>query len=126
MYPFSGTETSCPSVMNSGVSGTMGQSTWKLTAWNCRGLLDSLPYIGALLDDSSSIIILAEHWLWPYKLMKLAEINERYEAIGKADKWLTEDADSTKDYGRIGMLLPKCVGAIPICYINSDRVRGIN
>ena len=38
--------------------------------WNCRGLKGSVPYIQSL----PSVLVLVEHWLWPYDLDKLKTI----------------------------------------------------
>ena len=38
----------------------------KLTTWNCRGLTSGEPYIHELDNKGSDIIVITEHWLWPY------------------------------------------------------------
>ena len=66
-------------------SRCLNKSSIMVTSWNCRELSNSFPYIGALIDGGLSILVLSEHWLWPYELEKLSEINDEYEALGKAD-----------------------------------------
>ena len=107
------------------MSRCLGQLSLKVTSWNCRGLSNSLPYIGALINGGSSILVLSEHWLWPYKLEELSEINNEFEALGKADKRLTEVADGGRGCGGIGILWRKNIGATAISGISSDRICGI-
>jgi len=75
------------------VSGAGSPKRFKATCWNCRGLSTSMPYLNTLMDDGSKILVLSEHWLWPYDLHRLNDINEGYNAIGKADGRLTEERD---------------------------------
>ena len=56
-----------------------------ISCWNCRGLWSSVPYIESLLGEGVKGLVLAEHWLWPFELNKLSEINDNFEAVGKAD-----------------------------------------
>ena len=39
------------------------------------------------------MLVLSEHWLWAFKLGKLEQISGEYEATGKADGRLTEEAE---------------------------------
>ena len=41
--------------------------TINIAAWNCRGLSQGLPYIEHLADGHD-VIIISEHWLWPFEL----------------------------------------------------------
>ena len=43
-------------------------TTLKITSLNCRGLSNSIQYLGELIDDGSDVIVLSEHWLWPFDL----------------------------------------------------------
>ncbi len=71
-----------------------------MTSWNCRGLLavyhTSKHYIMA---EGSKILVLSEHWLWPYGLSKLNQINAEYDAVGKADNRLSEVAEGLVEWG---------------------------
>ena len=40
----------------------------KITCWNFRGLRNSIPYLNALIEDALKVIILSQHWLWPFEL----------------------------------------------------------
>ena len=77
----------------------ISQSGIQLSCWNCRGLSTSLPYLKSLLEEGSKIVVLSEHWLCPYELHKLSEIDEEYEAIGKSDSRLTEEREGRRGCG---------------------------
>lgn len=49
-----------------------------LTTWNCRGLSNALPYLNHLTDEGSDIIVVSEHWLWPFNLNQLQDIPPHY------------------------------------------------
>ena len=70
-------------------------------------------------------MVLSEHWLWPYELHKLSEIDEEYEAVGKSDSRLTEEREGGRGCGGIGILWHQSIAATPISGINSDRMVGI-
>lgn len=84
-----------------------------------------MPYLNTLMDDGSKILVLSEHWLWPYDLHRLNDINVGYNAIGKADGRLTEERDGGRGCGGIGLLWHKSIEATPISGISSDRICGI-
>ena len=97
----------------------------KMSCWNCRGLSSRLPYINSLFEDGTRILVLSEHWLWPYELHKLNEINQMYEAVGKSDSRLTEEKDGGRGCGGIGLLWHKNIAATPISGISSDWICGV-
>jgi len=107
------------------VSGAGSPKSFKATCWNCRGLSTSMPYLNTLMDDGSKILVLSEHWLWPYDLYRLNDINEGYNAISKADNRLNEERDGGRGCGGIGLLWHKSIEATPISGISSDRICGI-
>ena len=39
-----------------------------VTCWNCRGLSNSHPSLEALMERGSKVLVLSEHWLWPFEL----------------------------------------------------------
>lgn len=73
-----------------------------------------MPYIKALIESGSGILVLSEHWLWPYQLEMLSDISGEYEALGKADR--TQMVVGDQELG---------IGATPISGIGSDRICGI-
>ncbi len=52
------------------------EKSLRVAAWNCRGLSESVPYIESLLLDDLGVLVLSEHWLWPFELERLNEVND--------------------------------------------------
>ena len=52
--------------------------------------------------------------MWPYELNELDVISDVFEATGKADAWLSEDADGGRGYGGVGMLWHRSLRASPM------------
>ena len=48
-----------------------------------------------LIGEGVKVLVLAEDWLWPFELNKLSEINDNFEALGKADVTLSESAQGS-------------------------------
>ena len=71
------------------------------------------------------MLVLSEHWLWPFELGKLEQISGEYEATEKADGRLTEEAEGGRGFGGIGILWHKSIGATPDGGIFSDQICGI-
>ena len=59
-----------------------------IAAWNCRGLATGLPYV-EFLADLHDIVVLSEHWLWPFELSKLCEAYPNTCGHAVADSHLT-------------------------------------
>ena len=77
------------------------------------------------MDRGSNILVLSEHWLWPYELHKLGEIHDDFEAFGNADSRLTEKADSKRGFGGVGILWHRSIGATVISGCQLERICGI-
>lgn len=58
-------------------------------SWNCRGISNGAPYVQHMAEEGAHIIVLCEHWLWPYQLHKLETMHPNYLATGVADKRLS-------------------------------------
>ena len=102
------------------------QSVMKVTCWNCRGLSNSIPYLNHLMESGSDIMVLSEHWLWPYELHKLNEIHPDYEGLGRADARLTDSSGiAHRGCGGVGMVSKKSLDVTPMTDIESDRICGI-
>ena len=54
---------------------TSACSQLKVSAWNWRGLDKGEPYLHHLAQDHSDIIVVSEHWLWPYDIQRLESIH---------------------------------------------------
>ena len=107
------------------VSQTRVDSSLSVICWNCRGFASSVPYIHSLIGNKPSILVVSEHWLWPYELDKLSNISDNYEATGKADSRLTEVSEGGRGCGGIGIIWHRSIGAVPVCDISSDRICAI-
>ena len=102
------------------------QQSLTITCWNCRGLSTGIPYLNHILDSGSDIVVLSEHWLWPYELHKLSEIHPGYQGMGVADSRLTETSDNLqRGCGGVGMVWKKSLDVTPMMDIQSDRICGI-
>ena len=78
------------------------------------------------MNTGSDVVVLFEHWLWPYELHKVHELNSSYQGLGKADSRLSETADElSRGCGGVGILWTKSFDVIPISDIQSDRIGGI-
>ena len=97
-------------------------NTKSILSWNSRGLTSSVPYIQSLLCEKPSVLVLSEHWLWPYELTRLNDTFDDKEATGEADSRLTESSNGGRGVGGIAILWHKTIGAIPVSDITSDRI----
>ena len=97
-----------------------------ITAWNCRGLATACPYLHKLFECDSDIVILSEHWLWPFDLYKLESLHPSFFGFGCADRRLTDIThDRSRGYGGVGVLWRKSLDVFPISDIVFDRICGI-
>ena len=76
----------------------------KITSWNCRGVCNAQPYLEQLKNNGHDIIMIAEHWLWPYELARLDSVLEGYQGTGVCDHRLTEDATYPRGFGGVAIL----------------------
>ena len=60
------------------------------------------------------IIMLAEHWLWPYELAHLNSILEVYHGKGCKDNWLTERATYPCGFGAVAILWKDSLQVAPV------------
>ena len=105
---------------------SQSQGSVKVSAWNCRGLATATPYLHRLLEGGSDIVILSEHWLWPFDLYKLDELHPSFSGFGRADSRLSETAhDKSRGCGGVGILWKKSLDVFPISAVDSDRICGI-
>ena len=89
--------------------------------WNCRGLSNGIPYIEHLAS-SHDIIIVNEHWLWPFELHKLNDIHPNMTGLAIADKRLNPEGNLVRGCDGIGILWNKHLDAMPVSGIESDRI----
>ena len=97
-----------------------------ITSWNCRGLSSGQPYIQQLIKGGSDVIVLSEHWLWPFDIHRLEEVHPDYHGLGKADPRLSDKSDSnSRGFGGVGVIWHKSLDVVPISNISSERICGI-
>ena len=89
-----------------------------ITKWNCRGLANAVPYIDHLIETGSDVITITEHWLWPFHLNRLEEINPLYTGVGFSSAKLNESSDLC---GGVGIIWKKILPIVPVTQIVSDR-----
>ena len=88
--------------------------------WNCHGPSQAIPYT-QLLAEKSDIIILTEHWLWPYELSKLDSVITGYTGLGVSDGRLNEECSLRRGCGGVGFLWKQQLPVIVVS-IGSDRI----
>ena len=96
-----------------------------ISSWNARGLKNSVPYM-QVLSNTSDIILIQEHWLWPFELHSLSSILSGFTAHGLCDRRLNETFELLRGCGGIAILWKKSIAAHPIhLNIDNDRICGI-
>ena len=100
-------------------------SSLSIATWNCRGLNNSIPYIRELLLSGIDIIVLQEHWLWPFQHDQLASINSSYSFCAVSDNRLNSDSDLRRGCGGVSILWKKDLNVTLLPHINSDRICAI-
>ena len=74
--------TSQPSTTNSSSLPSQKLSdSIQIATWNCRGLHNSIPYIKHLISTGVDILVLQEHWLWPFELSELDSIDSNFYSM---------------------------------------------
>ena len=95
-----------------------------ICSWNCRGLHNSLPYIESLVSSNVDIIILQEHWLWPFQLHQLQSVCASYSYTAVCDERLNSSSDLRRGCGGVAILWKKNLNAVP-SQLESDGVCSI-
>ena len=93
----------------------------KITSWNCRGLSNSTPYLNNLISNGSDIIVISEHWLWPFELHRLNEIHSDFIGHGQADASLTSSSDG-RGLGGVGIIWRRDLNVSVVHASTSDRI----
>ena len=96
-----------------------------ISCWNYRGLSTAIPYVEKLLSGGMGVLVISEHWLWPYELNKLNNVSSEFCATGKSDSRLCPESDYKRGCGGIGIVWHKSIGANPVENIASDRICAI-
>ena len=96
------------------------QTSLRVCTWNCHGLMQALPYIQELAEEHD-VIILSEHWLWPYELHKLDEIHPDFASFGTSDQRLNAECTLTRGCGGVAVFWRKNLSLSPV-HLDSDRI----
>lgn len=91
-----------------------------VTTWNCRGLSSAVTYLQTLAD-TSDIITISEHWLWPFELHILDSILPGYSSHGCSDKRLSDSSSISRGCGGVAILWKSSLSVTPISALHSDR-----
>ena len=78
--------------------------TIQIATWNCRGLHNSFPYIKHLISKGTDILILQEHWLWPFELDQLESIDPNYTYTCVCDNRLSPTSTLRRGCGGCAIL----------------------
>ena len=97
----------------------------QIATWNCRGLNNSIPYIRHLFSRGVDILVLQEHWLWPFELSELESIDPNYSHTAVCDNRLSPTSTRTRGCGGCAILWKKSIPAVAMSNLNSDRICGI-
>ena len=93
-----------------------------ISSWNCRGFNCSEAYLKHL-SDHSDIILLQEHWLWPFELQKLSSAVSGFSAFGLSDSRLSESSTMHRGCGGVAFLWRKSLPVAPVpLNVRSDRL----
>ena len=87
---------------------------------HCWSLSLATPYLRKLIDEGSMIIVVMEHWLWPYELHRLNEILPDYTTSAISDKCLSSTSKLVRGCGGVAILWHKSLTIIPVD-TNSDH-----
>ena len=102
------------SVTTATCTSSQSLSSICVQSWNCRGIMNGAPYVQHMAEEGADIIVVCEHWLWPYQLHQLQLLHPEFKAFGVADKRLTETSDLNRGCGGIAILSHKSLLAIPL------------
>jgi len=88
-------------------------STVSIATWNCRGLHNATPYIQMLLSKDIDVIVIQEHWLWPFQVDQLHLISEQYSFTAVSDRRLNSTCELHRGCGGVAILWRKSLNAVP-------------
>ena len=99
--------------------------TIQIATWNCRGLHNSIPYIKLLISKGTDILVLQEHWLWPFEMDQLESIDPNYTHTAVCDNRLSPTSTLGRGCGGCAILWKKTIPATLVSNLESDRICGI-
>ena len=106
----------CPTSPTTCVAESISLS---LVTWNCRGLHNSIPYMKELISRGADILVIQEHWLWPFQLSNLHEVHPEYSYMAMSDQRLSSDSNKGRGCGGVAIMWRKSFITTPLSDINS-------
>ena len=70
------------------------------------------------------IIVLQEHWLWPYDLSSLSSIHPQYDFTAVSDKRLHSGSDLERGCGGVALIWKKALPCIPFQLLTATEFVG--
>ena len=101
------------------------QDNISIVTWNCRGYHNSKHYLQDMIAKGADIIVLQEHWLWPYELPTLSSLHPDFTYTAVSDKCLHPTCDLKRGCGGVAILWNKSLKCSPISAIDNDRICGV-
>ena len=114
MFPFCDT---------ANINQEMGErNTLKLTCWNARGYLSSIPYLRKVLSEVD-VLAVCEHWLHSNRLSILNDIVNSHYVFARASKASSDEAyGSKRGQGGVAIFWWKDIpGFTRVCNVIHDR-----
>jgi hypothetical protein len=96
------------------------QTSLMVCAWNCHGFSQALQYIQHLAQEHD-VLVLSEHWLWPYELHKLDDIHPDFVGLGISHHRLNAECNFSRGCGGVAVLWRKNLPMSPV-HLDSDRI----
>ena len=79
------------------------QRAISIVTWNCRGYFSSAEYLHHLISVGVDVIVLQEHWLWPYELTSLDRLHPDFAFHAISDNRLTSTSDLNHGCGGVAI-----------------------
>ena len=96
-----------------------------LLTFNCRGFKSSVDYLRHLTNSDIDVIVLQEHWLWPFEVDVLSSVNPDFAFTAVTDNRLNDTSDLVRGCGGVAILWRKSLNASPLL-LHSDRMCGLS
>lgn len=58
----------------------------------------------SMIEDGSRIIVISEHWLWPFEMHRLKEVHPDFDGVGITGRRLHENSDAGRGVVVLGGL----------------------
>ena len=97
-----------------------------LSLRSTAGVLEATwDYLRHLTNSNIDVIVLQEHWLWPFELNLLSTIGADYTYTAVSDNRLNGTSDFVRGCGGVAILWKKNLNASPLQFA-SDRMCGLS